>query len=171
MGHAPSILKKKSFGSFFKSNPNTYNWEVTLQEPSRPHGICKLGLVQTCKICPITPTVTNPITKMEVAHTMGLGQAGHDTTGQDEACYPSFGQKKVKKKFSSPFQQWDIWFLMVVDNNKSVPSIMSRDVSQFSRVRVPCLPAHGACLAGLAWSLLPWRKAFWWTKPHTSSVP
>jgi hypothetical protein len=37
---------------------------------------------------------------------MGLGK--QDTTGQDEACYPSFGQKKVKKKFSSPFQQWDI---------------------------------------------------------------
>ena len=52
-------------------------------------------------ICPITPTVTDPITKMEVAHTVGLGR--QDTTGQDEACYPSFGQKKVKKKFSSPF--------------------------------------------------------------------
>ena len=33
-----------------------------------PHGICANPIMI---ICPITPTVTNPITKMEVACTMG----------------------------------------------------------------------------------------------------
>ena len=100
-GTSPRNTEKEILWTLFKIKPK-YS-EVTQQEPMLGPMVCTNPITV---ICPITPTLKEPITKMEVAHTMGLGK--QDTTGQDEACYPSFGQKKVKKKFSSPFQQWDI---------------------------------------------------------------
>ena len=103
--HPGQLKKFKSWGPFwsFRASTKAQRKILSTSKVFTLHGICANPITV---ICPITPTVTDPITKMEVAHTVGLGK--QDTTGQDEACYPSFGQKKVKKKFSSPFQQWDI---------------------------------------------------------------